>query len=369
MKIGILTLPLHTNYGGILQAWALQTVLERMGYEVTFIEGFRIPPVGLLYNIRNILTCVLLKFRLYKLVKMMNLEAYAVAINTNSFLSHYIHTKKYLPIANIADGVFDVIIVGGDQVLRPNYFGCQRMDSAFLTFTKGWNIKRIIYAASFGSDKWEYDTLMTEKCKKLIQYFDFVGIREIEGVEFCKSKLDYYNAELVLDPTMLLTTDFYNSACVNIVARTGPIQYVLDTNEHTSSMLQKINNLTGFTPRVINSKVENKKLPLKERIQPSVESWIASFRDADFVITDSYHACVFSILFNKPFIVIGNKERGLARFYTLLNTFNQEFRLVVNAEDINNLNMQGVLAPPNVQSAISNMREQSLSRINNFLNK
>lgn len=68
--------------------------------------------------------------------------------------------------------------------------------------------------------------------------------------------------------------------------------------------------------------------PLEERIQPSVESWLQGFRDADLVITDSFHACVFSIIFNKPFFVVGNKERGLARIQSLLAMFGLEDRFV-----------------------------------------
>ena len=59
-----------------------------------------------------------------------------------------------------------------------------------------------------------------------------------------------------------------------------------------------------------------------------MESWLQSFRDADLVITDSFHACVFSIIFNKPFYVLGNKERGLTRVHSLLSMFNLEDRIV-----------------------------------------
>ena len=63
-------------------------------------------------------------------------------------------------------------------------------------------------------------------------------------------------------------------------------------------------------------------------IQPSVEQWLRGFYDAKFVVTDSFHACVFSILFNKPFIVVGNENRGLSRFKSLLKMTKQEFRLI-----------------------------------------
>ena len=70
-------------------------------------------------------------------------------------------------------------------------------------------------------------------------------------------------------------------------------------------------------PFRVNSKVENKKAPLQERIQPSVEQWLRGFYDTEFIVTDSFHACVFSILFNKPFIVVGNANRGMSRHVLL----------------------------------------------------
>lgn len=80
----------------------------------------------------------------------------------------------------------------------------------------------------------------------------------------------------------------------------------------------------------MNSKVENKKAPLQERIQPSVEQWLRGFYDAEFVVTDSFHACVFSILFNKPFIAIENEDRGTSRFTSLLSMFGLKDRLITD---------------------------------------
>jgi hypothetical protein len=66
---------------------------------------------------------------------------------------------------------------------------------------------------------------------------------------------------------------------------------------------------------------------LEKRIQPPVESWLRAFYDSEFIVTDSFHACVFSILFHKQFLVIGNKDRGLARIHSLLSMFGLEDRL------------------------------------------
>ena len=85
---------------------------------------------------------------------------------------------------------------------------------------------------------------------------------------------------------------------------------------------------------------EVKGASLDEIVQPPVEQWLRSFRDSSYVITDSFHACVFSILFHKPFIVIGNKSRGLARFQSLLSLFELEDRMLIDTYDISLCNKE-----------------------------
>ena len=76
--------------------------------------------------------------------------------------------------------------------------------------------------------------------------------------------------------------------------------------------------------------VENPTASIEDRIQKPVELWLNGFREAKYVITDSFHACVFSMIFNKPFAVLPNNFRGLSRFETLLKTFGLDDRVVKN---------------------------------------
>ncbi len=80
----------------------------------------------------------------------------------------------------------------------------------FLDFVKGQNVKRLSYAASFGTDKWEFTPQQTAICSPLAQKFDLVTVREGSGVKLCKDHLGV-NAVHVLDPTMLLTKEDYIS--------------------------------------------------------------------------------------------------------------------------------------------------------------
>lgn len=339
MKIGILTLPLHTNYGGILQAYALQTVLERMGYSVEVIDKRweTIP-----WNRWNRMIFHI-KSGLRKLVNKPYCLDYRhpsvyphVSINTRVFIEKYIRQRHIEDWSELNESDYDVIVVGSDQIWRPIYVPYlmdSRPENAFLDFAAGWAVKRISYAPSFGTTDWEYSDEASLACSELLKKFDAVSVRESSGVDLVNRHFGV-RAEHVLDPTLLLSREDYIQLCASTPKSKGNfLTYILDSNDQITAFIDSIaerNNLTAFT---VNSKVENPWAPLKDRIQPSVEQWLRGFYDAELIITDSFHACVFSLIFNKPFIVIGNKERGLARFESFLSMFHQQERLISSLSD------------------------------------
>ena len=337
MKIGILTLPLHTNYGGILQAYALQTVLERMGHEVFIIEKKQLPLSLPLYKMpysygkriaKNILGH---KFPIFY-EQECNRERPIIRQHTDRFIRKYIHLKQYKNFSDIKESEYDAIVVGSDQVWRPKYFGSNQIEQAYLKFTKDWNIKRIAYAASFGTDEWEYTPEQTEECKKLIQEFDAVSVREDSGVDLCKKHFNI-NALHVLDPTMLLDKEDYIKLFTNAnvpKSKGNLLYYILDTTKEKKLLIEQIANEKKLIPFNVKAQSNNINSPISERIQPSVEQWLRGFYDAEFVVTDSFHACVFSILFNKPFIAFGNENRGISRFQSLLTSFRLNDNLLID---------------------------------------
>ena len=106
--------------------------------------------------------------------------------------------------------------------------------------------------------------------------------------------------------------------------------YILDETQEKTDLINKIAKERDLQPFRVNSKVENISAPLKERIQPPIEQWLRGFYDAELVITDSFHACVFSILFQKPFIMMGNINRGLSRFSSLICMLGLEDKLIMD---------------------------------------
>ena len=164
----------------------------------------------------------------------------------------------------------------------------------------------------------------------MLKLFDAVSVRENSGIELCKKYFDV-DAIQVLDPTMLLSREDYASV-INDSTTPAPqgdlLQYVLDKSDSITELVNHIAKEKMMKPFSVSGKPFTEGQKAEKCICPSIESWLRGFRDAKFVITDSFHACVFSMIFNKPFCVVGNKSRGMARFNSLLKMFNQEFRLI-----------------------------------------
>ena len=346
MRIGILTLPLHTNYGGILQAYALQTVLERMGHRVVVFDTpnkMPLPPlwkIPLTFAKRLLLKSTGRIDRIF-IEKYNNQIRPVIAKEIQPFVDERIHRKVIINFSTLEAREFDAIVVGSDQIWRSFYFVplwlWQKMEKAYLSFTNGWQIKRISYAASFGTDKWEYNEEQTRHCTEAIQKFDAVSVREENGVKLCKQYFDM-DALHVLDPTMLLVANDYIELFKKKQtpkSKGNLLNYVLDETDEIKNLVQNVASAKKMNPFAVNNSFENDDTkPLNQRIKPSIESWLRGFYDAEFVITDSFHACAFSIIFKKQFVVVGNKERGMARFESLLSMFGLEDRLVTTDADV-----------------------------------
>lgn len=340
MKIGILTLPLHTNYGGILQAYALQQVLQGMGHEAMVLDEEKQFHFSLKRRIE-----MYVKGKVKRLLQGKNAIIYspeyykqlwaARTRYTGQFVSEHIVRRVVKDVSEISEGEFDAFVVGSDQIWRARYAQpFPGVGNAFLLFSKGWNIKRISYAASFGTDNWEYNKSDTVNCSMMAQAFDAISVREASGIMLCREYLGV-DAQQNIDPTLLLDADDY----VKLVKRNTPqspgtlMCYALDQGKEVEDIVSCIAKEKMLTPFYANSQTENHRLTLEERVQPPVEQWLQGFRDAEFVVTDSFHACIFSILYRKPFVVIGNKCRGMTRFESLLQIFGLEGRLVSSYED------------------------------------
>lgn len=339
MRIGIVTFTFHTNYGCLLQAYALQCVLNRMGHDVKHLQlSPKTPPLCPVWKL-PLVWCK----RIFEICISGNIglpiltPPYKwIRKNTDAFITSYI-CPRYLNDdewnSDLAKD-YDAIIFGSDQIWRPIYaYPIEKFFGSFLGDSK---IKRISYAPSFGTEDNEYSKEQLSLCRNLLGKFNAVSVRENSAITICKKRFGV-EAKHVLDPTMLLEHEDYECIFkqVNTPKSEGTLAvYVLDENPQIDAFIKKQSSLKGLIPFRTNSKVENHNAKLSERQQPPVGCWLRAFHDAEFVITDSFHACVFSILFHKPFICIGNKNRGMSRFHSLLSDFSLYNRLV-DIEDMN----------------------------------
>lgn len=336
MKIAIMTQPLGTNYGGIMQAWALQQVLKHMGHEPVTIAR-REAPKGHVYHAAR-LGYRALKKAMGKRQAPINFERYLPAItqHTRAFIDQHITMSEPLDStaklkAHFDREQYDAVIVGSDQTWRPQYSPC--IENFFLDFLEGTDIKRIAYAASFGVGIWEFTEAQTKRCAALANHFDAISVRENSGLDLCRNYLGV-EANHVLDPALMLEKEYYENLLYQekIDPRSNCIYtYFLDKTPEKYDFAHKLSRLldkpliSHQATHGLNEDISGSPEPFT---MPDVRKWIGGFAEAEFVLTDSFHGVVFSIIFEKPFYAIVNIERGADRFYSLLITLGLTDRLI-----------------------------------------
>lgn len=333
MRIAILTLPLHGNYGGIMQNYALQTALCKLGHDVETI------------NLKKELL-----FKRYDISCLKRFFPFGSS-DSKHLVRRFIdeHIRLTVPVYNKRDLLkhdftsYDAVIVGSDQVWRIQY-AYPDIYSYYLDFvpeknTRGERIRKIAFSASFGTDEAEYTVEQIWLCGAYLKDFDWVTVREDSALSLIHNVYQWsckHPPVVTLDPTMLLGKEDY----IRLFARHhktenegGLFYYVLDMNEEKRELIQRIASDLGVKSFTVARKSHRWYDSLENRMIPSPVEWLQAFCEASFVFTDSFHGSVFSILFNKNFLVMGNKKRGLSRFHSLLQRFNLMDRLIYAGEE------------------------------------
>lgn len=332
MKVGILTLPLWNNYGGILQAYALTLILNRLGHEVIFLDVKRNKlkkSHAFIQNLRRWLKNKVLSKAGPYYPNQTELEF--ISNKTRNFVEKKIQPSSgWIQLSELPEFSrgLNAIIVGSDQVWRPEY--CPSIEFYFLGFASK-SVRKISYAASLGTDDWRFSDQNTLIAKNLLQKFHSVSVRETSAVDLVRDNMGV-SAVQCCDPTLLLdTSDYLNIADISNMPSGGAglFCYILDPEESRMQGLENIGASLGYRIFYNMPKNFNKYFAKNPEayVFPTVESWIECFQKSDFVLTDSFHGCVFAIIFNKPFIAIANIDRGVTRFQSLLNKFNLQDRL------------------------------------------
>lgn len=324
-RVGLLTLPLMDNYGGMLQIVALYNFLKDDGYDPVL---FRTAP----HRSRpQLAVATLLRHLPFHDIRGLRGRELARQLHA-PFLEHYLpqmtpilRSKERLTAEVERQGLSD-FIVGSDQVWRPEYAHGGDPLTYFLDFV-GEEVAKISYAASFGSSRWQAGAL-TARVGQALGRFQTVTVREQSGVQICRETFGRKDAALVLDPTLLMPASFYEGMMPLTPgndSRQVVMKYVLDETPVLEYLeAEALSRLeTGAVAQAIR---------LEEgRNRATVGAWLRAFHDADFVVTDSFHGMVFSVIFQRQFVALINQERGADRFHTLAALLGLEDRLISSA--------------------------------------
>lgn len=341
MKVGIVSTPLYANYGGILQNYALQQVLKKMGHEPITLDYMPSLPFWkyCLYAGKTALCSVIPS-------KRHPLKPYHHFLQRPGEIKRFVdeniaHTATAASYSSqqLSKYGIEALVVGSDQVWRYEY-NHFHIDDMYLAFAKDNRCRKIAYAASFGVEKWDYPAEVTSRVRTLIKSFDAISVRESSGIDICRDSLGA-DAQLVLDPTLLLSEEDYAPLCKPFEKGGEPYvaSYILDTDDRKQKMVEDFAAENGLAVR--NMTVSENGC--------AIEDWLSTIRNAEFVITDSFHGSIFSVIFKKQFFTFINRDRGADRFYTLFNALNLRYRLLdedvptipsVNSVDYHDVNME-----------------------------
>lgn len=368
-RIGILTITPHIGFGGIMQAYALKNVLEELSESRVDVINYNREPSWkfhvrfLLKGLRDILCA-----RYAKLTYRADL-AYRQK-NVIKFLLLNLNLTRELTsedkLHDYINSHYDILVIGSDQVWRPRYvYGIRNY------FAEGIDsrVKIIAYAASLGVSDWEFGDEDTAVCGRLLSKFDYISLREVDGVELVKQNFNpkqpvYWD----LDPTLLLNTSYYLKHISAPQYTDYIFSYVLDENKAIDTFAEELSKAQKRRRYDFNTNAENPQKHLSERVAPAVEDWLTGIYYANAVITDSFHGMVFSIIFNKEFVVFVNKGRGASRFESLLSALGLLDRMADGLSGQLYEIMDRKIDWPNVNRRLTTLRDHSIRRLQNIIN-
>ena len=316
MKVGILTLPLNENYGGILQAYALSQLLNQMGHQPVLLN--------------RCFNQSLVKRIVWEIVYALHIppfymEKHRLLVkgqNQMRFVQKYMNRTCALHSGEALwkecqRRQLSAVIVGSDQVWRTDY-AVKVGYNYFLDFLPvDAGVKRLSYAASLGLNTWNYDETATAEIKKLLGTFNGISVREDEGKVLLKKNVAS-SSEVVLDPTLLLSSENYKQVMSPRLRNNYTFVYWLGEHAGMIDVLHR----EGVAPeRRVEVELRS------EGPKPAIEDWLSYINYADEVITDSFHGCVYAIVLQKQFKVYINKSGGGGRLRSLLQQLGIEKKL------------------------------------------
>ncbi len=260
---------------------------------------------------------------------------------------HYEISRKYKlgELKKLNQNV-DTFIMGCDQVWNRGI--SKNFGYAYYFNFVDDSKKKLSYAASFGHAVDFAGTSDRKTISEFMKRFDAISVREADGVRICKESYDV-EATQVLDPVFVVDKEEFIKLTEQSAANNRPNKeekfittYILDPTPEKKEALKwvseklgyKLINLLDGLPWTVKKNTEKMQGmgEIPENVQ--VEDWLYYIKNCEFLVTDSCHGISFGIIFERPFIGIGNKRRGMSRFNSLLGLFNLKHRFVTDPKDI-----------------------------------
>lgn len=309
MKIGILTFHDAHNYGAVLQAYALKTYLNKDGFDAKIINYHHYTiPDG--YPKEN------------------NISRWE---KFNKFIFELIdqEEKTYISEEELEKLDIDFWICGSDQIWNPELTrGLNK--GFFLNFmTKG---KKISYATSIGHDR--LDEKIEKEFSKNIEQIECISVREKSLKNYLKEFTDK-NIEQVLDPVFLLEEQDYDKLILENKYGEYILIYELVPDIRLTNVAKKISENTNI--KIIELNDKHKENYFCNQISDAgPNEFLTLMKNAKIIISNSFHATAFSIIFNKDFYIISRENKN-ARMENILEIVDMKDRLIDNIEDIYNV--------------------------------
>lgn len=362
MRVGILTYHNAINYGAVLQAYALQQVIKKLGVQCEIID-YSCPAVDKQYRRKRLNDRAHWKVYVRDLFSGHRLDRKKEAFK--QFSKHNLLLSK--KIENIADERFDeydAIIVGSDQVFNPkNTEG----DSTYLLGFQ-CNAKKIAYAASIGNNEFLelWKTRYNVDYEILLKQFDSLSFREEDASSFVSNLLKA-SYETVLDPVILAGTEIWKA----FQADTGEdyiFVYNLGNIPLLAECVKAMHNETGLKVYAVNRDIKGDLLlrGVENVSSLSPVDFLKMLSGAKYVITDSFHGTAFSVLYHKNFssVINAQKDNTNSRIVNLLKKLQLEERIVSDAESFRN---QPTIAYSDIDHKIQELQGHSLAWLSKAL--
>ena len=280
----------------------------------------------------------------------------------NSNITFINQTSNLVIIKNnyteIREDDYDVLMVNSDQTWRK--WDKHFYDYAFLKFAENWKIKKFVYGASIGFDKWKLTKKDDKIAKNLLKNFTGISVREEGSIKLINKHLKI-KPILVLDPTLLIDKTYYFDIIKDYQGKQimkGKYIFMYSTFNN-----QLLRNLTKKAGELLNYDIYYYELNNKSLIQ----DFIFYIVNSQAVITHSFHGSIFSIIFNKPFITIYHKRDAKERFNSLGKIFQVQQRLFERGD---NINFEQLLKPLKInRRSLNSLKLKSIKFIKENLEK